>query len=111
MPNLPELGKFILREQRQRDQDAVCRNGNRTAPVVVVRHPCLTGVAIVVNNAQFVDTELVDVSASIVGYASNVEGYNVPKNRVLRRLLRPFDVGQATVITIVNVPLPTSSKE
>ena len=74
VPNLPELGKLVLREQRQRDQDAVCRNRYGAAPVqiVVVRHSHLADVPVVVDDAQSMNATLVDMVTAVGCRAGSV---------------------------------------
>jgi hypothetical protein len=57
--NLSKIRQLVLREQRERDQNAVCGNWDGAAPVqiVVVWHPHLAGVPVVVDDTQPVNGE------------------------------------------------------
>jgi hypothetical protein len=67
--NLSKIRQLVLSEQRERDQNAVCRNWNGAASVqiIVVWHPHLAGVPVVVDDAKSVNATLGDMVTAAVG--------------------------------------------
>ena len=107
MSTLSKIRELVLREQRQRDQDAVCRHGNGAASVqvVVVRNSDLSRIAVVVDDAQSVNATLVDMATAVVGQAADVERHDGAEHRVLGWLLRPLHIRHPAVIAVEQLPL------
>jgi hypothetical protein len=76
--NLSKIRQLVLREQGERDQNAVCWNRDGAAPVqvVVVRHPHLAGVPVVVDDTESVNATVVDMVTAAVGQAPDVERHD-----------------------------------
>jgi hypothetical protein len=108
--NLSKIRQLVLREQRERDQNAVGRNGDGAASVqiIVVWHPHLAGVPVVVDDAKAVNATLVDMVTAAAGQASDVERHDGAENRVLGWLVRPLHIRHPAVVAVEQLPLTTT---
>jgi hypothetical protein len=108
--NLSKIRQLVLREQRERDQNAVCGNWDGAAPVqiVVVWHPHLAGVPVVVDDTKSVNAMLVDMVTAAAGQASDVERHDGAEHRILGWLLRPLHICHPAVVAVEQLPLTTT---
>ncbi len=113
MSSLSKIRQLVLREQRQRDQDTVGRNGNGAASVqvVVVLNSDLADVPVVVDDAQPMNATLVDMVTAAVGQAADVERHDGAEHRILRWLHRPFDLRHSAVVAVEQPPLTSTCKD
>jgi hypothetical protein len=111
--NLSKIRQLVLREQRERDQNAVCGNWDGAAPVqiVVVWHPHLAGVPVVVDYTESVNAMLVDMVTAAVGHAADVERHDGSENCILGRLLRPLHIRHPAVVAVEQLPLTSTCKD
>jgi hypothetical protein len=111
--NLSKIRQLVLREQRERDQNAVGRDWNGAAPVqiVVVWHPHLAGVPVVVDDAKAVNATLVDMVTAAVGHAADVERHDGAEHRILGWLLRPLHICHPAVVAVEQLPLTSTCKD
>ena len=109
---LSKIRDLVLRVQRERDQDTVCRNGNGAASVqvVVVWNTDLSRIIVIIDDAQPMNATLVDMVTAAVGQAPDVERHDGAEHRILRRLLRPFHMRHPAVVAVEQLPLTSTRK-
>ena len=104
---LSKIRDLVLRVQRERDQDTVCRNGNGAASVqvVVVWNTDLSRIIVIIDDAQPMNATLVDMVTAAVGQAADVERHDGAEHSVLGWLLRPLHIRHPAVIAVEQLPL------